>query len=110
MLDPFLFEEGRLEILQSFDGISRSEGDGGIGTMGEKSVHRVLKYCCSPFSDGREVTIGGYVADVDMDGNPVYALRYSEFIPLIVEQVQKVKIRVKKLEESYGTKRNDCLA
>jgi len=53
---------------------------------------------------------GGYVADVDMDGNPVYALRYSEFIPLIVEQVQKVKIRVKKLEESYGTKRNDCLA
>lgn len=64
MLDPFLFEEGRLEILQSFDGISRAEGDGGIGTMGEKSVHRVLKYCCSPFSDGREVTVGGYVADV----------------------------------------------
>lgn len=64
MLDPFLFEEERLAVLKSFTGISRAEGDGGIGTMGEKSVHRVLKRCCSPMSDGREVTIGGYVADV----------------------------------------------
>ena len=64
MLDPFLFEEGRLEIMKSFTGISWVEGDGGIGTMGEKSVHRVLKYCCNPYADGREVTIGGYVADV----------------------------------------------
>ena len=53
---------------------------------------------------------GGYVADKDKDGNEILGLRYSEFIPLIVDQVQKMKIRVKRLEESYGTKRNDCLA
>lgn len=41
---------------------------------------------------------GGYVEDKDEDGNPVYALRYSEFIPLIVEQVQKLKARVARLE------------
>ncbi len=41
---------------------------------------------------------GGYVADVDEDGNPVYALRYSEFIPLIVDQVQKLKARVARME------------
>ena len=64
MLDPFLFEEERLAVRESFTGISWVEGDGGIGTMGEKSVHRVLKRCCSPFADGREVTIGNYVADV----------------------------------------------
>lgn len=41
---------------------------------------------------------GGYVEDKDKDGNPIYALRYSEFIPLIVEQVQKLKARVARLE------------
>ena len=64
MLDPLLFEEGRLEAMKSFTVLHRPEGEDGIGTLGEKSVHRVLKYCCSPFSDGREVTVGGYVADV----------------------------------------------
>lgn len=41
---------------------------------------------------------GGYVADVDKDGNEVLGLRYSEFIPLIVDQVQKLKARVAGLE------------
>lgn len=41
---------------------------------------------------------GGYVEDKDEDGNTIYALRYSEFIPLIVEQVQKLKARVAQLE------------
>ena len=41
---------------------------------------------------------GGYVADVDKDGNEILGLRYSEFIPLLVEQVQKLKARVVKLE------------
>ena len=41
---------------------------------------------------------GGYVADVDEDGNEILGLRYSEFIPLIVEQVQKLKARVAQLE------------
>lgn len=41
---------------------------------------------------------GGYVEDKDEDGNPVYALRYSEFVPLLVDQVQKLKARVAKLE------------
>ncbi len=46
---------------------------------------------------------GGYVADVDKDGNEILGLRYSEFIPLIVDQVQKLKTRVNRLEGSYGT-------
>ena len=41
---------------------------------------------------------GGYVADVDQDGNEILGLRYSEFIPLIVDQVQKLKARVAGLE------------
>ena len=41
---------------------------------------------------------GGYVADVDQDGNEILGLRYSEFIPLLVDQVQKLKARVAGLE------------
>lgn len=41
---------------------------------------------------------GGYVADVDKDGNEILGLRYSEFIPLLVDQVQKLKARVAGLE------------
>lgn len=45
-------------------------GDGGgIGTLSEKTVHAVLKHCCSPCAEGREVQIGGYIADaVGADG------------------------------------------
>lgn len=64
MLDPLLFEEGRQQALRDFNVLHRPAGKDGIGTLGEKSVHRTLKYCCSPFSDGQEVRIGGYVADV----------------------------------------------
>ena len=37
--------------------------DGGVGTLAEKTVHAVLKHCCAPYADSREVSIGGYIAD-----------------------------------------------
>ncbi len=64
VLDPLLFEEGRLLAMEGFTGFTAPRSRGGIGVLGEKSVHRVLKYCCSPAADGQEVPIGGYVADV----------------------------------------------
>lgn len=36
----------------------------GIGRLGEKSVHAVLKYAYEPHPDCHEVPIGGYVADI----------------------------------------------
>lgn len=36
----------------------------GIGRMGEKSVHAVLKYAFEPYADNHEVSLGGYVADI----------------------------------------------
>ncbi len=36
----------------------------GIGRMGEKSVHAVLKYAFEPYADNHEVPLGGYVADI----------------------------------------------
>jgi hypothetical protein len=47
----------------------------------------------------------GYVEGVDEEGNTTYGLRYSEFIALLVDQVQKLKARVADLEgNKHGQK------
>lgn len=40
------------------------KGQGGIGTLGEKSVHAVLKRYFSEDTDCTEIKVGGYVADI----------------------------------------------
>ncbi len=37
---------------------------GGIGTLGEKTLHAALKFYCQPDFDWHEVLIGRYVADI----------------------------------------------
>lgn len=44
--------------------ISRDRERAGIGTLGEKTLHSVLKYYFEPHSDSREVRLGRYVADI----------------------------------------------
>lgn len=36
----------------------------GIGTLGEKTLHAVLKHYFEPYEDNHETKIGGYVADI----------------------------------------------
>ena len=42
--------------------------DGGIGTLGEKTLHAVLKRFYEPDGSCREVKIGSYYADIAKDG------------------------------------------
>lgn len=37
---------------------------GGIGTLGEKTLHAVLKYYFEPYAPSHEVKLGGFVADI----------------------------------------------
>lgn len=37
---------------------------GGIGTLGEKTLHSVLKYYFEPDASRHEVKVGGFVADI----------------------------------------------
>lgn len=46
-----------------------------------------------------DMGFAGFIKTDNGDGTFDYALRYSEFIPLLIEQVQKLKTRVAKLEE-----------
>jgi hypothetical protein len=48
--------------------IGALSGQNGIGTLQEKTIHSVLKYYYAPNSEYHEVKIGGYVADICVDG------------------------------------------
>lgn len=48
--------------------IGLTKGLNGIGTLGEKTIHSVLKYYYAPNTNYHEIRIGSYVADICIDG------------------------------------------
>jgi hypothetical protein len=48
--------------------VGRLQGQNGIGTLKEKTIHSVLKYYYAPNPIYHEVKIGGFVADICVDG------------------------------------------
>ncbi len=48
--------------------MEEARGTGGIGTLGEKSLHAALKLYFEPDPSFREVTVGRYVADIVHNG------------------------------------------
>ena len=62
--------------------LSESVGEGGIGTLGEKLVHKVLKYCIEPNEEYHEKKLFGSVADI-FDGKGVVEIQTRSFIKLI---------------------------
>ena len=57
-MDIDVFERALQRV---WDGNQQSVG---IGTLGEKTLHAVLKYCYEPQEENHETQIGGYVADI----------------------------------------------
>ncbi len=54
-MDPYLFAQACK---------ANTPSAGGIGTLGEKTLHAVLKRYYEPHGENHEVKIGGYVADI----------------------------------------------
>ena len=50
----------------------------GIGTLGEKRLHAILKSYISPFPDTHEIKIGGYVADIAAEEG-LFEIQISQF-------------------------------
>lgn len=48
--------------------IGKIQGQNGIGTLKEKTIHAILKYYYAPNEQYHEVKIGNYVADICVDG------------------------------------------
>lgn len=44
--------------------ISQNRKQNGIGTLGEKTLHAVLKCYFEPHEDNQEISLGGFVADI----------------------------------------------
>lgn len=44
--------------------INKQRKQNGIGTLGEKTLHAVLKCYFEPHEDNQEISLGGYVADI----------------------------------------------
>mgnify|MGYP001048530160 CR=1 FL=1 len=61
-IDHKLFSESCYKMIGAL------QGQNGIGTLREKTVHSVLKYYYAPDSSYHEVKIGPYVADICVDG------------------------------------------
>ena len=53
----------REDFLRAMEAASARPREG-IGRMGEKSVHAVLKYALEPHEENHEIPLGGYVADI----------------------------------------------
>ncbi|MGN0346206.1 MAG: hypothetical protein ACI4DU_02865 [Lachnospiraceae bacterium] len=60
------------------DIIGRGQGLHGIGTLGEKTVHAVLKNYYGPQSKWQEIKIGPFVADICREGE-IYEIQSKSF-------------------------------
>ncbi len=58
--------------------IGQRQGMNGIGTLGEKTVHSVLKSYLSPDSLNHEIRVGGFVADI-CTGNEILEIQTRNF-------------------------------
>ncbi|HWT74724.1 MAG TPA: hypothetical protein VN258_08415 [Mobilitalea sp.] len=58
--------------------IGQQQGLNGIGTLGEKTVHSVLKSYYSPDNINHEIKVGGFVADI-CTGNEIIEIQTRNF-------------------------------
>lgn len=61
-VDKQLFSEACYKMIGAL------QGQKGIGTLREKTIHSVLKYYYAPNPIYHEIKIGAYVADICIDG------------------------------------------
>ena len=75
MIDRDLFQTAKERM------IVRGQGEKGVGTLSEKSVHSVLKFYYAPNEKYHEVPVGTHVADACVDGE-IYEIQTKQFYRL----------------------------
>lgn len=71
-IDQKLFSEACYKMIGAL------QGQNGIGTLREKTIHSVLKYYYAPDCTYHEIKIGPYVADICVDGE-IYEVQTRNF-------------------------------
>lgn len=77
---PAAPDEGRLALALS-QTAAAARGDGGIGTLGEKTLHRAVKCYLEPDGSCHEVRVGRYVADI-CRGDEIIEIQTRNFAAL----------------------------
>ncbi len=75
MTDRSLFAKAKEQML------GKMQGERGIGTLSEKSVHSVLKFYYAPDEKYHEVNVGSHVADTCVDGE-IHEIQTRQFYRL----------------------------
>lgn len=71
-MDEKQFKKACDEVMGTCTGLN------GIGTLGEKTIHSVLKSYLSPDSINHEIKVAGFVADI-CDGNHIIEIQTRDF-------------------------------
>lgn len=72
IMDKQLFQKACDEVIGQY------QGSNGIGTLGEKTVHSVLKAYFSPEYINHEIKVGGFVADI-CTGHEIIEIQTRDF-------------------------------
>ena len=72
-IDQKLFSEACYKMIGAL------QGQNGIGTLREKTIHSVLKYYYAPDPAYHEIRIGSYVADICVDGE-IYEVQTPKWL------------------------------
>ncbi len=72
------------------DVISQNSSGNGIGELGERSLHRILKYCYEPDSSYHEIKTANYVADICRDGE-ITEIQTRNFFKLNAKLAEFIK-------------------
>ena len=75
-MDSIRFDEACKKIINS------QREKNGIGTLGEKTLHAVLKNYFEPHTENQEIKVGGYVADI-VGENGVIEIQTGNFNKLL---------------------------
>lgn len=73
--DQSLFQAAKEQML------GKMQGERGIGTLSEKSVHSVLKFYYAPDEKYHEVKVGTHLADTCVDGE-IHEIQTRQFYKL----------------------------
>lgn len=65
--------------------------DGGVGVLGEKTLHAVLKRCYEPYEGSREVKLGRFIADVFSEDG-VVEIQTGGFYPLVPKLAEFLEV------------------
>lgn len=71
----------RLSETAFSEALNKQGTDGGIGTLSEKSLHRILKYTLDPCEENHEVCCLSSIVDVKI-GENIYEVQTGSLLPL----------------------------